>query len=58
MAGGGHFARLGLDFVAERGNGFHHAGAGPNCMLDYVHVGMMAWGGSDPAIAGQERSIK
>ena len=30
----------------------------PNCRLDYVYVGMMTWGGSDPAIAGQERSIK
>jgi hypothetical protein len=32
--------------------------ADPNCTLDYVYVGMMTWGGSDPAIAGQERSIK
>src|SRR5437588_11013818 len=26
--GGGHLARLGLDFVAQRRRGFHHAGAG------------------------------
>src|SRR6267143_4470347 len=32
--------------------------ADPNCRLDYVYVGMVTWGGSDPAIAGQERSIK
>ena len=28
VIGGGHLARFGLDFVAERGDGFHHAGAG------------------------------
>src|SRR5947209_1475195 len=26
--GSGHLARLGLDFVAKRGDGFNHAGAG------------------------------
>ena len=28
LGGAGHFARFGLDFVAQRGNGFDHAGAG------------------------------
>src|ERR1700686_4746074 len=28
VAGHGHFAGFGLDFVAQRGNGFDHAGAG------------------------------
>ncbi len=28
MSGDGHFAGFGLDFVAERGDGFDHAGAG------------------------------
>src|SRR6266446_7263269 len=28
LGGAGHFASFGLDFVAQRGNGFDHAGAG------------------------------
>src|SRR5712691_862143 len=28
LGGAGHFARFGLDFVAQRGNGLDHAGAG------------------------------
>src|SRR6266849_4313232 len=28
MVGGGHLARFGLDFVAQRGDGLDHAGAG------------------------------